>query len=100
MTPSGRTLDLISNADMMSDMKTYTVRELDRQPGLVLEACDTDGVARIRCRDGRTYVIKPEAQPRSAITLLPDFSARRGKLFRKAGSRPFTQKFDQAISGE
>lgn len=39
----------------MSAMKTFTVRELDRAPSRVLEACDRDGEARIRRRDGKTY---------------------------------------------
>ena len=84
----------------MSDMRTYTVRELDRQPKMVLEACDIYGSARIRCRDGRTYVIKPEEKPGASMTALPDFSARRREVFKKPASPSFVQKFDRAISGE
>ncbi len=45
----------------MSDMKTFTVRQLDRQPATVLDACDREGSVRIRRRDGRTYLVQPEA---------------------------------------
>jgi hypothetical protein len=43
----------------MSDMKTFTVRDLDRKPADVLLACDTEGVALIRSRSGRSYEIRP-----------------------------------------
>jgi hypothetical protein len=44
----------------MSDMKAFTVRDLDRAPAKVLAAADRDGVARVCSRDGRTYVLRPE----------------------------------------
>ena len=88
------------NADMMSDMKTFTVRDLDRRPNQVLEACDSFGAARIRCRDGRTYVIKTEEKEASYMSALPDFAARRRELFGKSASRSFAKKFDQALAGE
>lgn len=44
----------------MSDMKTFTVRDLDRSPAKVLAAADRDGIARVRSRTGRTYAVKPE----------------------------------------
>ena len=49
-----------AKSDILSDMKTFTVRELDRTPGLVLDTCDREGGARIRRRDGRSYTIRPE----------------------------------------
>jgi hypothetical protein len=85
---------------MMSDMKTFTVRDLDRRPNQVLEACDSYGEARIRCRDGRTYVIKTEGKEVSSMSALPDFAARRSALFGKSASRSFAKKFDQAIASE
>jgi hypothetical protein len=88
------------NADMMSDMKTFTVRDLDRRPNQVLEACDSYGEARIRCRDGRTYVIKTEGTVTSPMSALPDFAARRRELFGKSASRSFLKKFDQAVASE
>ncbi len=44
---------------MMSDMQTFTVRDLDRKPADVLRACDAEGVALIRSRSGRSYEIRP-----------------------------------------
>lgn len=54
----------------MSDMKTFTVRDLDRSPAKVLAAADRDGVARVRSRNGRTYAVKPE----STTTQKPDWT--------------------------
>jgi hypothetical protein len=85
---------------MMSDMKTFTVRDLDRRPSAVLEACDAHGEARIRRRDGRTYLLKPDAPARASITSLPDFAARRQRLFRQPLPKVFARKFDQALAGE
>jgi hypothetical protein len=85
---------------MMSDMKTFTVRELDRCPRQVLQACRSDGKARIRERGGKTYLIAPEAPATSAITALPDFAARRAKLFAKTLPAAFARKLDQALAGE
>jgi hypothetical protein len=36
-----------SNADIMPDMKTFTVRDLDREPSVVLDAADRHGAVRI-----------------------------------------------------
>ncbi len=88
------------NADMMSDMRTFTVRDLDRQPAKVLAACDSFGEARIRCRDGRVYVLKAEAAKSTSIISLPDFSARRRSLFGKALPKAFVRSLDQALAGE
>jgi hypothetical protein len=85
---------------MMSDMKTFTVRDLDRHPSAVLEACDAHGEARIRRRDGRTYLIKPDAPARASIVSLPDFAARRKRLFGHPLPKAFVRKFDQALAGE
>jgi hypothetical protein len=88
------------NADMMSDMKTFTVRELDRSPRRVLHACSADGKARIRGRNGKSYVITPEAPTQPTITTLPDFAARRAKLFPVAWPKAFARNFDQALASE
>ncbi len=47
-------------SDILSDMKTFTVRDLDRKPGAVLDACDQEGAVRIQRRDGRRYTVRPE----------------------------------------
>lgn len=88
------------NADIMSDMKTFTVRELDRSPSIVLAASRMDGRARIRERGGPTYIITPEIVPHKQITALPDFSARRNRLFKGTLSTSVARQFDQAIASE
>lgn len=49
-------------------MKTFTIRDLDREPAKVLAAADHDGVARVRSRDGRTYSLRPENAPPASET--------------------------------
>ena len=88
------------NADIMSDMKTFTVRDLDRTPALVLEACRTDGCVRVRERGGQTYLITPESVPTKTIVRLPDFAARRAQLFPGTLSKAFARKLDKLIAGE
>ena len=100
LADGGRPLDTPSYADIMSDMKTFTVRELDRSPGEVLEASRIEGKARIRARGGQTYIIMPEPAPARRITSLPNFAARRAALLAKPLSPEFTRKFDRALAGE
>ena len=84
---------------MMSDMKTFTVRDLDRSPSTVLEASKIDGRARIRERSGQTYLIIPEAAPEKPITGLPDFKKRR-RIFAAVIPPSTAQQLDEAIAGE
>ena len=84
---------------MMSDMKTFTVRELDRSPGVVLEASKTDGRARIRARGGQTYLIIPETGHEKPITALPDFQKRR-RIFSGVVPAATVHQLDKAIAGE
>ncbi len=63
----------------MSDMKTFTVRQLDRETAKVLEACDTYGSVQIKCRDGRTYTLA--AEKKKTIINPPDIMARLRKQF-------------------
>ncbi len=93
-------LDIAGNADMMSDMKTFTVRDLDRSPSMVLDASMVDGRARIRARGGQTYIITPEAAPQKRISAVPGFSARRSKLFKGVLSASSVRELDKAIAGE
>ena len=83
----------------MSDMKTFTVRQLDREPSAVLDAADKDGVVRIKRRDGRLYSIQPEVRS-GRITELPDFRARIKKIFPKPISRAQARMFDKLVAGE
>jgi hypothetical protein len=59
-----------------------------------------DGEVRIQTRDGRTYLIKPDATKPATITSLPNFEERRAKLFGKPLTKEFAQKFDRALVGE
>ena len=83
----------------MSDMKTFTVRELDREPGAVLDAADREGAVRIKRRDGRIYSLQPEPN-RKRITSLPDFAARRSAIFSRTIPASQVQLVDKAIAGE
>lgn len=85
---------------MLSDMKTFTVRELDREPAMVLEAADRDGVARIKRRDGRVYLVRPVIAESARITALPDFAARRKAIFPKAIPAAQVRQADRLIAGQ
>ncbi len=93
-------LDTSGNADMMSDMRTFTVRDLDRSPSVVLDASRADGSVRIRERGGQTYIITPETAPQKRISALPGFAARRSKLFKGVMSASSVRELDKAIAGE
>jgi hypothetical protein len=84
----------------MSDMKTFTVRDLDRSPSAVLEASKADGRARIRERGGQTYIIIPEAALEKPITGLPDFQKRRQSMFNGVLRASTVQQLDKAMAGE
>jgi hypothetical protein len=96
---SGPGLTLAADADIMSAMKTFTVRELDREPAAVLDACDREGAVRIRRRNGRTYTLRPEAGP-DRITALPDFRARMTKIFPKPIPAAQSRLADKLLAGE
>jgi len=87
------------NADIMSAMKTFTVRALDREPGAVLDTCDREGAVRIRRRNGQTYTIRPDTGP-DRITALPDFRARTAKIFPKTLTPEQTRQADKLLAGE
>ena len=80
-------------------MKTFTVRELDREPAAVLDACDREGAVRIRRRGGQTYTLRPDAGP-DRITALPDFRSRIASLFPKALAPEQTRSADKLLAGE
>lgn len=87
----------------MSDMKTFTVRDLDRTPAKVLAAADRDGMARVRSRDGRSYSVKPEDAP----SRKPDwvaFAKQRREAVRRLNMVPISKtvarELDRLIAGE
>ena len=83
----------------MSDMKTFTVRELDRQPSTILDVADKEGVVRIKRRDGRIYSVQPIVAA-GKITALPDFAARRKAIFQKVIPAAQVRLVDKLIAGE
>ena len=96
---SANVLTCVADADKLSAMKTFTVRELDRIPSAVLDASDRDGTAKIRRRDGRTYTIRPDGGP-DRITAVPDFRARLAKLFPKQIPAAQSRLVDKLLAGE
>ena len=84
----------------MSDMKTFTVREMDREPASLLDAADRDGAVRIRRRDGRIYCLQPVASTSARMTALPDFAARRKAIFSKPIPAAQARLVDKLIAGE
>ena len=97
---ANRRSTFFGSADMLSDMKIFTVRELDRQPAIVLKAADRDGVARIKRRDGRLYLLRPAIAESARITSLPNFAARRKAIFAKAIPASQVRLADKLIGGE
>ncbi len=84
----------------MSDMKTFTVRQLDRETTRVMEACDTYGVVRIKRRDGRTYKLEAEHKKKKVINP-PDIMARLKKQFGDTViSKEQSDFVDKLIAGE
>lgn len=84
-------------------MKTFSVRDLDRNPGRVLAAADRDGVARVCSRTGRSYAVRPELPP----TTTPDWAdfaeRRRAALARSHQAvigQKLAAKIDRLIAGE
>ena len=84
----------------MSDMKTFTVRQLDRETAKVMEACDTYGSVRIKRRDGRTYTLEAE-QKKEFVFNPPDIMGRLKKQFPGMKlSRKQSDSVDKLIAGE
>ncbi|MBI4028268.1 MAG: hypothetical protein HY360_25000 [Verrucomicrobia bacterium] len=84
-------------------MKTFTVRDLDRKPALVLDACDKDGAVRIRRRNGHSYMLQPEEDPTRKVAwrqFLIEHRARVTAIFPERLTQAQTQAVDQLITGE
>jgi hypothetical protein len=80
-------------------VKTFTVRDLDREPSNVLDECDREGSVKIHRRDGRTYTIRADAGP-ERMTSVPDFRARLAKIFPKEIPASQSRLVDKLIAGE
>ena len=72
---------------VVSDMKTFNVRELSRSTAEVLRACEHDGGAIIQYQDGRQFELVPRGKRGSGRRELPDFAGRQRGVF---GSRKFS----------
>ena len=83
----------------MSDMKIFTVRQLDREPAAVLDAADRDGVVRVRRRDGRVYSVQPIVAS-GKIGRIPDLAARRKAIFQRPVPAAHVGRLDKLIAGE
>ena len=87
-------------SDIMSDMKTFTVRQLDRETAKVMEACDTYGAVGIKRRDGRSYTLAADEKRKTVINP-PDIMARLRRTF---GDTVISDKqaafVDKLIAGE
>jgi hypothetical protein len=96
-------LTVFVSADIMSDMKTFTARELDRETTRVLDACDAEGAVRIRRRNGRAYTLQPELPKRNGVAWT-DWWEERQKWIKQICPEPLTRKqaraVDRMIRGE
>ncbi len=84
-------------------MKIFTVRELDRKPAVVLDACDREGVIRIQRRDGRSYTVRPDEPPAHKVAwrrLVTEHRARIARIFPEPLSKAQVRLVDQLIAGE
>ena len=98
-----RRLTTKANADMMSDMKTFTVRELDREPSRVLDTCDAEGAVRIRRRDGRAYALIPEQpapQKTDGSAWIKERRKRLNETFPVALTKKQARELDRLIAGK
>lgn len=87
------------NADILSDMKTFTAREIHRNASAVLATAARDGIVRVKRRDGQSFTIQPESTSRK-MRDLPDFAARRRAIFPKPIPAAVARKLDKLIAGE
>ncbi len=84
-------------------MKTFTVRELDRKPAIVLNTCDREGAVRIRRRDGRSYTVRPDEPPARDVPwrcLIAEHRRRIARIFKEPLTKAQVQMADRLIAGE
>ena len=96
-------LTRLPNADILSGMKIFTVRDLDRQPGAVLDACEREGAVQIRRRNGRTYTLKSNEPGRPKTTLkqwLDELEKQRRRLFPKPLTLKQARELDRLVTSE
>ena len=93
-----------ANADILSDVRTFTVRDLDRKTREVLAACEREGEVKIRRRNGRTFTIKSDdrVQPKMSFAAwLGEIDRRRRALFPKPiMTSKQAREFDKLLASE
>ena len=90
-------------SDMVVGVKTFTVRDLDRNPAAVLAAADRDGVARVRSRAGRRYALRPETVATTSVDWMAFADSRRAALGRRNFpriERAAAREIDRLLAGE
>ena len=88
---------------MLSDMTTFTVRDLDRKPATVLDACDREGAVRIQRRDGRRYTVRADGGAAQKVPWRKAFAehrARIARIFPEPIPEEQVRIVDQLIAGE
>jgi hypothetical protein len=81
-------------------MKTFTVRDLDRKPGKVLDACDKEGAVRIQRQDGRRYTVQAEAGREQKVPWIKWYEEPRARM-KRILPHPIPQEpVDKLIAGE
>lgn len=84
-------------------MKIFTVRDLDRKPASVLDACDREGAVRIQRRDGRRYTVRPEAGAAQKVPWRKAYAEHRARIkriFPEPMPEEQVRMLDQLIAGE
>ena len=84
-------------------MKTFTVRQLDRETARVMEACDTYGAVRIKRRDGRTYTLQSDHSKTNGAAWDRWWEEREKQvkaIFPDPLTRKQTRAVDRMIAGE
>lgn len=85
------------SSDILSDMRTFTKRDLDRDTRAVLAAADAEGSVLVETREGRRYHISPvlpESLGGSAADDLAEFQDRVKSIW---GAKPLTARQDAAL---
>jgi hypothetical protein len=91
------------SAGILFAMKTFNVRDPDRQSDVILDACEREGAVQIRRRNGRTYTLRwdPPQQPTTTLQeWLDEIDERRRRLFPKPLTPNQARELDHLITTE
>lgn len=82
-------------------MTTFTVRQLDREPARILDACDAEGAVQIHRRDGRTYTLQSDANGNFSMSVwLADRRRKLKELFPTPLTKKQVREFDRLIRSD